>query len=192
MRKFCKYCGTPFEPTTPNQLFCNTKCYKEFNNLKTSADPVVDFFSKLKFNVPLFDDINAAGEDPDKYAEYFKLPDLLMLNQCLWIITEFDPNKEGEGYKDHLAFLNMMKWMMFKMSTHPIWLSYIAWLIRISGNCQHPSSYWPIRYSDKFTPDGFFKYGEDPTPTEVKKEIRSPADVFKFKKINVEEELKKI
>jgi hypothetical protein len=45
---------------------------------------------------------------------------------------------------------------------------------------QHPSSYWPLKFADRFTPNHFFVKGE--TVWNVRKEnndIKDPSEVFK-------------
>jgi hypothetical protein len=148
----------------------------------TPPDPIVEFLSRVTFNTNLFDEIRNATFDPEKYHGYLKAPDLFVLMNMIGIIQEYDPNgKIPEGQKDHLAFINLIKWMLMKFATDPVWISYIGWFGRMYGCHQHPSSYWPIKYSDCFAPDKFFKRGQPVNIEEENKKMRDPNDVFAWK-----------
>ena len=149
---------------------------------QVNSDPVVEFLSHIKINTNLFDEIRNSFSDPEKYGEYLKAPDLFVMMNMIGIIQEFDPNKDNyEGAKDHLAFINLIKWMLLKFATDPVWISYIGWFGRMYGCCMHPSSYWPIKHSARFEPEHFFVRGQPINIEEENAKLKDPQDIFKWK-----------
>jgi hypothetical protein len=147
-------------------------------------DPLVKIMASLKFNEEFFDNIAKSHNDPEQYAEYFKTPDIYILWNLMWIIADYDPNKdiEGPSKANHDAYFNLVKWMLLKFTTDPQWFSYIGHLMRYLSVHLHPSSYYPLRYSERFVPNHFFTATDNPTIQEVNEQIKKdPREVFKWK-----------
>lgn len=157
------------------------------NNAQTStennqeySDPVVEFLSRLEFNTTIFDELFKADKDPELYTKFMQLPDIYVLKNLWHIIGCWDPNnKQGcPGYKDHIAWINLIKWFLVKIITDPQWTSYIGHFGRLYGGVQHPSSYYPIVYNPRFTPNHFFVKGQPVNMAEENANNKDPEEVY--------------
>ena len=143
-----------------------------------TEDPVIDFLSALEINSALFKTLDDARLDQEKYNEFFNTPDLYVLLNLIQVMDRFDPNKTEAGEKDHNAYINLIKWFMIKYALDPVWMCYIGHFMRWCGCHQHNTSYWPIRYNDRFNPNYFYKRGEDFSFEEENKKFKDPIDIF--------------
>ena len=149
-----------------------------------TLDPLVKILASLKFNDQFFEEIALAHSSPEKYAKLFETPDVLILWNLMIIIQDYDPSKDIEGFSkaNHDAYYNLVKWMLLKFVTDPQLFSYIGHMVRYFAIHLHPSSYFPIRYSEKFVPNHFFTALDNPTVDQVNSTIKKdPSEVFKWK-----------
>lgn len=158
------------------------------NNQIPHQDPVIEFLSKLQFNTNIFEQLDKADKDPELYTYFMQVPDIYVLKNMLWIIGEHDPNVKGLGKQDHDAWHNLLKWLLIKMMTDPQWTSYIGHFGRLYGSCQNQSSYYPIKYSPRFTPHGFFVKGEPVNMKEENERITDAEDEFAPQPLKPQEE----
>lgn len=146
------------------------------NPEKDLNDVVVDFLSKLEFSSNIFSELDAANWDAKKFQYYYQTPDLFVLRNAIGILNVYD-----EESKERTAMINLLQWMMVRMATDPYWLSRFGWFMRFMSAHMNPSSYWPLKYHEVYTP----KYWKDNTLNKKKKsdintEIRDPDDVFNW------------
>ena len=163
----------------------NTESNIPNDNTETPApqiDPVIDLFNRLQFAPEVFQEINEAHSNPEKWEKLFTSPDIFVLNASRSVFGLYDPNgKVPEGELDHRAMYNLIGWLLLKVSTDPVWLSYIGWFIRFCAAHTNPSSYYPIKWHPRFSPDHFFIRGQTYNITEEKQQLTDPAEVFKWK-----------
>jgi hypothetical protein len=145
-------------------------------------DAVIDFFSQIKFETNLFDIINQSDTNPELYDQLFQAPELFILNNARMVIAHYDPNgKCPEGLKDHEAMLNIIRWIMLKFATDPVYTCYFGYLFRFVAAHTSPGSYWPVQFHPRWLPENFIVRGEQVNVAEENAKIRTPAEIFKRK-----------
>lgn len=166
----------------PNDEPNNNSTNESNNELKEPyVDPVVDFLSKITFNTNIFEELNASCNDPEKWEQMFKTPDVYVLANAKSVLFNFDPNKGTDGQKDHDAMLNLLNWFIVKICTDPVWLSYLGWFIRFCSAHTNPSSYYPIKYHHAFNPNHFFVRNQEVKISIENQKFTDPAEVFQWK-----------
>jgi hypothetical protein len=146
------------------------------------ADPVVDYLSRLQFKTDLFYVLHQSQEDPNAYNQFFQTPELYVFLNMMQVLESSDPNKgTALGQKEHEAMINLCKWLAVKFATDPTWFSYIGWMFRFFTAHQHPTSYWPVKHSDRFLPKNFAIKGEPISIKQENEKMKDPSDVFKSK-----------
>lgn len=155
------------------------------NESQQYQDPVVEFLTRLQFNTEIFEQLDKADKDPELFSHFMQVPDIYVLKNIWHIIANFDPNRNPDcpGIKDHIAWVNLIKWFIIKSTTDPQWLSYLGHFGRLYGGTQHASSYYPIKYSPRFTPNGFFVKGNPTNIEEENKRITNTEDEFAEKDV---------
>ena len=144
-------------------------------------DPVIEFLSSLKFSSNVLNEIENCHYNPDSFAKYYNVsPDFFILTNAVNVIRCHDPNRGGLGEKESIAFENLLRWFIIKYALEPQWRSYIGWLIRFFATHMHPSSYYPIKYGDRFLPNYFYKKGEVLVDEIERKKIRDVGEAFKW------------
>jgi len=139
-------------------------------------DPVVDFLLRLNFSTNLFQELDETDWNAEKFRYYYQTPDLFVIRNAIGILNVYDePGRERD------ALINLLKWMMLRIATDPYWFSRLGWLIRFLSSHMNPSSYWPLKYHEVYTP----KYWKDDSinnkrKEEINQEIRDPDDVFNW------------
>lgn len=146
------------------------------------TDPVVEFMSRLDFRTDLFDKLNEAQGNPEAYDKFFQTPDLYVFMNMVHVLNVADPNRHDPvGLKEHQAMVNLVKWMLVKFATDPTWFCYMGWMFRFFNAHSHPTSYWPIKHSERFYPRNFIVKGQPVNVAEENKQIKTPQEVFKSK-----------
>ena len=178
----CLYCNAQL--VNPNQRFCNPDHHKLYNENGPiiQVDPVVDFLSRVTFSTDVFTEIALAHNDPERWEKYFKTPDVLMYNAARGIIGQHDENKNDPiSNIDHVAFYNLLGWLMVKCITDPVWFSYLGWMNRFIAAHGHASSYFPLQYHERFNPNFFFTLSNQNTQPHVEnKKFQDPAFAFQW------------
>jgi len=143
---------------------------------RDNNDVLVDFLNNLEFSSNIFSELDMANWDAKKFQYYYQTPDLFVVRNAIGILNLYDePTKERD------AFMNLLKWMLVRMSCDPYWMTRLGWLMRFFSSHMNPSSYWPLKYHEAFTP----KYWKqdiimNKSKEELNKEIRDPDSVFNW------------
>jgi len=112
-------------------------------------DPVIKFLNKLQFKDRLIEQLMESESNPETYEKIFKFPDILVYWNAYNVLSGFAPDVDSE---DNIAFMNLIRWLMIKMATHPYWFQRIGWFNRFVAGHTNPTSYYPITYSPFFIP----------------------------------------
>lgn len=139
-------------------------------------DVVVEFLNKLEFSSNIFSELDATNWDAKKFQYYYQTPDLFVLRNAIGILNVYD-----EESRERTAMINLLKWMMVRMATDPYWLTRFGWMMRFFSAHMNPSSYWPLKYHEAYTPK-YWKQDiiSNKTKEELNKEIRDPDSVFNW------------
>lgn len=122
-------------------------------------DQLVDIFARISFDTNVFADLDKAAHDQATFEQFFRMPNVMILWSAWHVVQRFDTNDCEDP--DHKAFCNLLKWMILKMLTDPVWFSYLGhfmWFISVHAN---PSSYYPLMMHDRFIPGKWYKRGEE-------------------------------
>ena len=141
-------------------------------------DPLIEFLNKLNFdNVPLFEELHQQQFDKDLCFKYYKLSTEVALFHILNTFETFDTHPSN--VHDHIAMRNMIKWMMFKFISDPVWFSYLGWFFWAITSYGNVDSYHPLTWHPKFCPDNFHNRDEHDVEDITKESVR-PHEVFKI------------
>lgn len=140
-------------------------------------DQLVDILSKINYDTNVFEDLDKAAVDQEKFAMFFRMPNVLILYSAWHVLQRFDTNDCEDP--DHKAFGNLIKWLILKMLTDPVWFSYLGhfmWFISVHAN---PSSYYPLMMHDRFIPGKWYTRGEEVDVVKEQSEnCHRPDDAF--------------
>lgn len=126
----------------------------EGENTVIPEDPLIHVFSKLTIDAPFFSELSKYADNQEIYAKYYQNSNILILWNAIDVIERMDTNpKTGE---DHLAFCNMIRWMLAKYGTDPVWHCYIGWIMNFFRSHEVASHYYPLRMADHFIPGKWF------------------------------------
>ena len=139
-------------------------------------DPVINLLKELNFDgIPLFDELVEQQTDKELCIKYFKMSTEVALFHLLVEFDAFDTHPSNA--EDHIAMRNLIKWVMMKFSSDPVWFSYLGWFMWGIASSGHADTYHPLLWHPKFVPTDF--YNRTDKPTDVMDKTVRPHEVFK-------------
>jgi hypothetical protein len=145
-------------------------------------DPVVEFFKQLNFEeATIFKELDECDWNQEKYQKYFSYPDLFVLRNAIGILNGWHGHAVCDSESDESkALVNMLKWMLVKIATHPYWFQRLGWLNRFIAAHTVPTSYWPMKFSPFFVPNNWKSMYDDWSIKKTNDEGKPFEDIFKW------------
>jgi hypothetical protein len=144
----------------------------------SSQDPVVEFMKQLQFeNAGIFKELDECDWNQEKYKHYFSYPDLFVLRNAIGILNGSGADEESDESK---AFINLLKWMLVKIATHPYWFQRLGWFNRFMAAHTVPTSYWPVKFSPFFVPNNWKSMHDDWSVKKVNDDGKPFEDIFSW------------